>query len=162
MASAFSKIYNFTSTGLRFFTVYGEWGRPDMAIFKFVKNIKSNKKIELYNNGDHQRDFSYVKNISDCIYRLAKNKKYLKRNVSKNNVYNLGNGKQIHLKEVIKIIEKVLNKKAKIKKMPLQQGDIKSTHASIQSAKNDLSLKHNYSVEKGIRNFISWYNDYYK
>jgi UDP-glucuronate 4-epimerase len=161
MASAFSKIYNFTTTGLRFFTVYGEWGRPDMAIFKFVKNIKSNKKIDLYNNGEHQRDFSYVKNISDCIYRLAKNKIYLKNNVAKNNVYNLGNGRKIHLKKVIKIIEKILDKKAKIKKLPLQQGDIKSTYASIRLAKKDLSLKHNHSVETGIKNFIDWYNEYY-
>ena len=161
MAHSYSKIYGLTITGLRFFTVYGEWGRPDMAFFKFVSNIIKNKPIQVFNNGNHYRDFSYVKNISDGIFKILYNKKFYKKNFSKHNIYNFGNGKKIHLITALKIIENILQKKAKIKYLPLQPGDIKSTLADISMIKKEINFKNNYDLRLGLSNFISWYRKYW-
>ena len=159
MAHTYSYLYQLPTTGLRFFTVYGPWGRPDMALFKFTKNILENKKIQLYNNGNHSRDFTYISDIVSGIFSILK-----KNNNTKNlfNTFNIGNGNSRKLKDYLKKIEKKLNKKAKITNLPLQLGDIKKTHS-------DISLLNKYSnylpetdIEEGINNFIDWYLKYYK
>ncbi|MDC0498515.1 NAD-dependent epimerase/dehydratase family protein [Alphaproteobacteria bacterium] len=159
LAHSYSYIYNLPCTALRFFTVYGPYGRPDMALFKFTKNILENKKIQLYNNGNHSRDFTYISDIVSGIFSLLK-----KNSNTKNlfNTFNIGNGNSRKLKDYLKTIEKKLNKKAKIINLPLQLGDIKKTHS-------DISLLNNYSdylpetdIEEGIDKFIDWYLEYYK
>ena len=159
LAHSYSYIYNLPCTALRFFTVYGPYGRPDMALFKFTKNIIENKKIQLYNNGNHSRDFTYISDIVNGICSILN-----KNNNTKNlfNTFNVGNGNSRKLKDYLKTIEKKLNKKAKITNLPLQLGDIKKTHS-------DISLLNKYSnylpetdIEEGINNFIDWYLEYYK
>lgn len=162
MATSYSYIHKLPTTGLRFFTVYGPWGRPDMAFYKFVKNIKENKKIDVYNSGNHFRDFSYVDYISDGIFKACFKSKVLHINQKKKStVYNLGNGKKINLMEAIKLIEKKLGKTSNKNFLPLQKGDIKTTLANIEKAKKDLKIKSGYSLKKGLSNFIDWYDEYH-
>ena len=133
LAHSYSYIYNLPCTALRFFTVYGPYGRPDMALFKFTKNILENKKIQLYNNGNHSRDFTYISDIVSGIFSILK-----KNNNTKNlfNTFNIGNGNSRKLKDYLQTIEKKLNKKAKITNLPLQLGDIKKTHSDISLLNN--------------------------
>ena len=175
MAHAFSHLYNLPSTGLRLFTVYGPWGRPDMALFKFTKNILLNKKINLFNNGNHKRDFTYVSDVVDVICKLInippkKNKFLIKKksNFKPNNsnvpfrILNVGQGKQTNLINYLREIEKNLNKKAKISFMPLQLGDIYETKADTTSLKKVIKKKKFTSIKIGIKKFIDWYKNYYK
>ena len=129
MAHSYSSLFNLRTTGLRFFTVYGPWGRPDMALFLMTKNIILGKKIKLFNYGNHIRDFTYVDDVIDAILKITLSKKKFR---SKSEVYNIGNGKPVHLRKYIKEIELCLGKKAKIENLPLQMGDIVKTHASIK------------------------------
>ena len=162
MAHTYSYLYKLPTTGLRFFTVYGPWGRPDMAFYKFVKNIKENKKIEIFNSGNHFRDFSYVKNIADGVFKACFRSRVLrKKSIKRNTIYNLGNGNKINLMYAIKLIEEKLNKKSKKKLLPLQKGDIKTTLANISKAKKDLKIKSGFSLKQGLSNFIDWYNFYH-
>tara|TARA_Y100000389_G_scaffold204931_1_gene260957 strand:+ start:2881 stop:3861 length:981 start_codon:yes stop_codon:yes gene_type:complete len=162
MATSYSYIHKLPTTGLRFFTVYGPWGRPDMAFYKFVKNIKENKKIEIFNSGNHFRDFSYVKNIADGVFKACFRSRVLrKKSIKRNTIYNLGNGNKINLMYAIKLIEEKLNKKSKKKLLPLQKGDIKATLANISKAKKDLKIKSGFSLKQGLSNFIDWYNFYH-
>jgi len=159
MAHSYSYIYKIPTTAVRFFTVYGPFGRPDMALFKFTKNILDNKKIELFNGGLHDRDFTYVDDIVAGIFSLIK-----KPSISKipYSIFNIGNGKPQKLLNYLKNIEKFLNKKAKIKKLPLQVGDIVKTHADIKKLKKYSNYSPKTNIEKGIMKFIEWYKDYYK
>ena len=159
LAYSYSSIFKLPCTALRFFTVYGPYGRPDMALFKFTKNILENKKIELYNNGNHARDFTYiddiVKGIDSIINKPNKNKIPF-------NIFNIGNGRSRKLKDYLSLIEKKLGKKAKIKKLPLQKGDIKKTHSDIKLLKETSGYKPNTEIEEGVTNFIEWFIKYYK
>ena len=159
LAYAYSSTYKLPSTALRFFTVYGPFGRPDMALFKFTKNILENKKIELYNNGYHSRDFTYIDDIVEGIVSVIKKPK---KNRIPFNIFNLGNGNSKKLKDYLNIIEKKLNKKAKIKKLPIQVGDIKKTHSDIKLINNYTNYNPKIEIEKGIGEFIDWYLKYYK
>ena len=142
-------------TGLRFFTVYGPWGRPDMAIYKFTKNILSGKKINIYNKGHHYRDFTYIDDIVRGILSASDRK-----NISNYEIYNIGNGKPIYLKKLILIIEKVLQKKAETNFLPRQKGDMISTYAS--TAKFDKLFKKDFlPLNEGIKKFIKWFKNYY-
>lgn len=156
--NVFSKIYKMKITGLRFFTVYGPFGRPDMAIFKFTKKIFEKSPITIFNNGNHSRDFTYIDDIVKGIYgsMVSKNKRELFE------IFNLGSGKKIHLSKLLKIIEKKTKLKFKVKKIGLQIGDVKSTHSDIKKAKKILGYSPRTKIEKGIENFISWYVGYYK
>ena len=147
-------------TALRFFTVYGPYGRPDMALFKFTKNILENKKIHLYNNGNHARDFTYISDIVNGIFSILKKN----NNNSKKlfNTFNIGNGNSRKLKDSLKTIEKKLNKKAKITTLPLQLGDIKKTHSDISLLNNHSNYLPQTDIEEGIDKFIDWYLEYYK
>ena len=159
MAHSYSYIYKLPCTGVRFFTVYGSLGRPDMALFKFTKNILENKPIELFNKGDHIRDFTYVDDIVDGIYSLIK--KQPKSKIPYD-IFNIGNGNPKKLLEYVKEIELNLGKKAKIKKLPLQIGDVVKTHADIKKLQIKTKYKAKTNIKKGISNFIEWYKDYYK
>jgi UDP-glucuronate 4-epimerase len=157
LAAAYNNLYKIQTIGLRFFTVYGPWGRPDMALFKFTKNIINGKKIKVYNKGNHIRDFTYVEDIIDVIYKIIINNK---QNYSR--VYNIGNGKKIPLSKYIKLIEKNLNKKSKKEYLPLQKGDVIKTHSDISLLRKDLNFIPKYNIEFGVKKFIEWYLSYYK
>ena len=169
IAHSYSYTYKFPSTALRFFTVYGPWGRPDMALFKFTKNILNNKKIEVYNYGKHNRDFTYIDDVIKSIYLLIKKipKKNYKKNLSNSkdapfSIINIGGGKKVKLMSFIREIEKNLSKIAKIKFLPLQQGDVADTSCDTKKIKSCINFvpKTNYKI--GIKNFIDWYKSYYK
>ena len=153
MAYTYHHLYGLNCTGLRFFTVYGPWGRPDMAYYKFTSLIEQNKPIEIYNNGNHSRDFTYIDDIVDGVIKsLDKSYSY--------EIINLGNNKPTELLYFIKLIEKQLGKKAKRKMLPMQAGDVEKTYADIKKAKKLLGFKPKIKIEKGIINFINWYNLY--
>lgn len=155
MAYSYSSIHKLKTTGLRFFTVYGPWGRPDMALYIFTKNILNKKPISLFNNGLHVRDFTYVDDIVSGIKKIIfKNVKY------KYQIFNIGNGKAVSLMNYLREIEKNLNVKAKIKKVPLQAGDIIKTHSSVKKIHKIYGYKARTSYKKGIKNFIDWFKDY--
>ena len=159
MAYSYSNIYNLPITALRFFTVYGPYGRPDMSLFKFTKSIIDNNKINLFNGGDHIRDFTYVDDISSGILGLI-NKPSVKS--IPYNCFNIGSSKPTNLKRFLSIIEKNLGKKAKINNLPIQNGDVKKTHASINLLSKYSSYKPKIGIDKGIKEFVNWYKKYYK
>ena len=159
MAYTYSNIFNLPCTGLRFFTVYGPYGRPDMALFKFTKNIIENKKIELFNNGNHSRDFTFIDDAINGIISLINKPKKHKIPFS---IFNIGNGNSKKLKEYIKCIEQNLGLKAKITKLPLQKGDIKKTHSDITKLNLYTGYNPKIGIEVGIKKFIDWYKKYYK
>ena len=145
IAHSYSCLFNLETIGLRFFTVYGPWGRPDMALFKFVKNIINKKTIDVYNYGNHNRDFTYIDDIVSGIDLLVKSKKIFKQKPKKIKshtsvfpfrIFNIGNSKSVKLMDYIKIIEKNLNMKAKKKYLPLQKGDIKITLSDTKAKIN--------------------------
>ena len=159
MAHSYSYIYKLPCTGVRFFTVYGPFGRPDMALFKFTKNILNNHPIELYNKGNHFRDFTYVDDIVDGIYSLIK--KQSKKSIPYE-IFNIGNGTPKKLLDYLKHIEKNLNKISKTNKLPLQVGDIVKTHSNINKLKKYTGYKPKTNIKIGISRFIEWYKDYYR
>ena len=170
IAHAYSHLYKLPSTGLRFFTVYGPWGRPDMALFKFTKNIISGKKIEVFNYGNHIRDFTYIDDIVHSIYllikKIPKKDKHIK--VKPNNsiapfqIYNIGNSKPVQLMNYIKEIEKCTKKKAKIKFKVLQKGDVQKTYADSKLLFKRINFKPKVTIQYGISEFIKWYKGFYK
>ena len=159
MAHSYSHIYKLPCTGVRFFTVYGPFGRPDMALYKFTNNIVKNKLIDLFNNGNHQRDFTYIDDVVDGVVSLIK--KFPKKNTPYE-IFNIGNGKSKKLIDYLKYIEKYLLKKAKIRKLPLQNGDIIKTHSNIKKLKNFTNYKPKTDIDLGISKFIEWFKDYHK
>ena len=159
LAYTYSNIYKLPCTGLRFFTVYGPYGRPDMALYKFTKNILENKKIELFNNGNHERDFTYIDDVINAIFSIINKPK---KNKIPFNIFNIGNGNSKKLKDYVKCIELNLGLKAKIKKLPLQKGDIKKTHSDITKLNLYAGYNPKTSINLGIKKFIDWYKEYYK
>ena len=170
MAHAWSHLFNLPTTGLRFFTVYGPWGRPDMALYDFVDKIYNGKKINLYNKGNHIRDFTYVSDIVDGIILAIS--KIPKKSMSKNfkedsstapyQIFNLGSGQKVKLKTFLSIIEKNLYKKAKVNYLGMQPGDVHATIADIRSPKKLIKYKPKVKVKEGIAKFVNWYLDYIK
>ena len=161
MAYSYSSIYGMKNTALRFFTLYGEFGRPDMAIFKFTDSISKNKKIELFNNGNHLRDFTHIDTFLLLVEKLI-----MKPGKKKNpfNVFNIGNGKSEKLIKFINLIEKNLKKKSKIIKKPLQRGDVIKTHSSVDKIIKYLLLKNKpitKDLKQGIKEYVNWYKSYY-
>jgi len=171
MAHSYSSLYKLPTTGLRFFTVYGPWGRPDMALFIFTKNILEGKKIDLFNFGNHIRDFTYIDDIIEPILRLI-NKPPKNNNKTRTNdpsessapfkIYNIGNNNPKKLMEFVKAIESKLNKKAKINLKPLQKGDVYETYADTNKLLQATRYKSKTDIDKGIGNFIDWFRSYYK
>ena len=171
IAHSYSNIWNVPITMLRFFTVYGPWGRPDMALFKFTKGILNKKSIDIYNNGKMYRDFTYIDDIVNGIKLIMKkppNKNQIGKfkndslsNVAPFRILNIGNTKKIFLLDFIKQIEKELGKKAKRNYMPLQKGDVKQTLSSTNLLKQITSYNPRTNYKLGIRKFLNWYLDYY-
>ena len=156
VAECYSHLFNIKCIGLRFFTVYGPWGRPDMATFIFTKNILEGKTIQIFNYGKMERDFTYIDDIVQGILGA------LKTNISNHKVYNLGNSNPEVLLEFVELIEKTLNKKAQKKLLPIQLGDVSKTFADITESKKDLKFSPKTKISEGIPKFISWYKEYYR
>lgn len=157
MAKTYFNIYGFRSVGLRFFTVYGPWGRPDMAYYKFTKSIFEGRSIHLHNNGSHLRDFTYIDDIIDGINLLVDSdfKKF------EADVFNIGSGKSYDLISFINIIEKIINKKAILKYLPMQSGEALETRADISKLKKMFNYQVKFNLENGLQNFVEWYKKYY-
>jgi UDP-glucuronate 4-epimerase len=172
IAHSYSSLFNLPTTGLRFFTVYGPWGRPDMALFKFVSNIISGKKIDLYNKGNHTRDFTYIDDVVDSIFSVINNipkgnklwrKKFPNPKFSycPYRIINVGGSNPIKLKIFIKIIEDYLKIKSKKNYLSLQKGDVVKTQSSITWSKKILNLYPKTKPQTGIKLFLDWYKSYY-
>jgi UDP-glucuronate 4-epimerase len=173
MAHTYSYLYDLPTTGLRFFTVYGPWGRPDMALFLFTKAILENKPIKVFNNGEMKRDFTYIDDIVEGVSRVMENIPKPDPNWSAKNpdpscgkvpykIYNIGNNNTVGLMEFIEAIEEELKIKAKKEFLPLQPGDVPATWADVDDLIKDTGFKPDTNVKDGVRNFINWYRDYYK
>ncbi len=173
MAHTYSYLYNLPTTGLRFFTVYGPWGRPDMAYFLFVKAILAREKIKVFNNGNMQRDFTYIDDIIEGVVRVMNNIPQADPSWASQTpnpstscvpykLYNIGNNQPVTLMSFIEAIENALGKKAVKEYLPLQDGDVPATYADINDLIKDTGFKPSTSLEEGIGNFVQWYKDYYR
>ena len=158
MAHTYSHLYKIETIGLRFFTVYGPWGRPDMAMFLFTDAILNNKPIKVFNNGDLSRDFTYIDDIvAGVVNTLEKDSK----NQSLYKLYNIGNGKPVQLLDFIDTLEAVLGTQADKIMLPMQAGDVSQTFADTSSLEEDYNYKPHITVNKGIQAFVLWYKSYY-
>ncbi len=173
MAHTYSHLYNLPTTGLRFFTVYGPWGRPDMALFLFTDAIINDKPIKVFNHGNMKRDFTYIDDIVEGVVRLLNNPPKQNENWDKieadpgtssapYKVYNIGNNKPVELMDYIETIEKYLGKEAKKEYLPLQDGDVPVTYADVDDLMKDVGFKPDTSIDEGIGKFVEWYVKYYK
>jgi UDP-glucuronate 4-epimerase len=173
MAHTYSNLYNLATTGLRFFTVYGPWGRPDMALFLFTRAILAGEKIDVFNYGKHRRDFTYIDDIVEGVIRT------LDHNAQPNpdwsgqqpdpgtskapwRVYNIGNQQPVELMAYIETLERFLGKTAEKNLLPIQPGDVPDTFADVQALVYDVGYKPNTSIEQGIERFVTWYRNYYQ
>lgn len=155
MAHTYAHLYGLHCTGLRFFTVYGPWGRPDMAYFKFTDAICKGEEIEVFNYGDMKRDFTYIDDIVEAMVKIVQGKSALYR------LYNLGNNSPENLMDFIEYIESAVGKKAKIKMLPMQPGDVYATYADTDDLERDIGFKPSTPLKAGINKFVGWYKDYY-
>ena len=173
MAHTYSHLYNLPTTGLRFFTVYGPWGRPDMAMFLFTKAILEGKPIDVFNHGKMRRDFTYIDDIVEGIVRTADrvaapNPDYSSEvpdpgtSSAPYRVYNIGNNNPVELMDMIGTLERVLGQKAEKRMLPLQPGDVPATWADVDDLTRDVGFKPSTPIEDGIRRFVAWYREYYK
>ena len=173
MAHSYSYLHKLPTTGLRFFTVYGPWGRPDMALFKFTKNILEEKPIDVFNYGKHTRDFTYIDDIVGGVIKTLDNPAKSNSNWDGNQpdpatsnapwrIYNIGNNKPVQLMSYIDALEKNLGKKAKINFLPLQLGDVPDTFANVNNLKDTFDYKPSTSVVDGVSQFVNWFREYYK
>ncbi len=162
MAHAYSKLYKIPVTGLRFFTVYGPMGRPDMAYYKFAEKIMSGEPIQIYNNGDMYRDFTYIDDIIDGIERILSNPPRENEQGVSYKIYNIGNNKPEKLMDFIETLEQKLGKKAVKEFLPMQPGDVPRTYADISDIVNDFGFCPGTPVEEGIAKFVDWYLTYRK
>ncbi len=160
MAYSYSHLFKLPTTGLRFFTVYGPWGRPDMALFLFTDAIKNKKKIKMFNKGNMVRDFTYIDDITISIDKLIK-KIPKEKNSPPHRILNIGSNKPIDLKKYINALEKELKIKSIKKRYPMQKGDVKYTHASVKKLSKIINFKPKTSISIGIKKFVNWYNEYY-
>ena len=173
MAHTYSHLYKLPTTGLRFFTVYGPWGRPDMSLFMFTRNILEGKPIDVFNYGNHRRDFTYIDDIVEGVIRVIDKTAQANASWASENpdpgtslapyrVYNIGNNNPVNLLAFIETLEKCLGKEAKKNLLPLQPGDVPDTYADVSDLVNDLGYKPGTLLETGIRNFVEWYKNFYR
>ncbi len=173
MAHSYSHLYGLPTTGLRFFTVYGPWGRPDMAYFLFTKAILASEPIDLFNQGNMERDFTYIDDIVEGVSRVINKIPEPDADWSGNDLnpasssapyrlYNIGSNNPVQLMVYVREIEKNLGKKAKFNMLPMQDGDVRKSHADVDDLIKDFDYAPKWNVEDGIKNFIQWYVDYYK
>ncbi len=172
MAHTYSNLYNIPTTGLRFFTVYGPWGRPDMAYFSFTKNIIEGTPIKVFNNGDLERDFTYIDDIIDGIVNLIElppkpNENWERKNpdpatsFAPYRVFNIGNNQPVKLLDFISILENEIGKKAIQEFVPMQPGDVYSTFANISKLNELVGYIPKTTIDKGLQKFVKWYQEYY-
>lgn len=161
MAHSYSHLYDIPITGLRFFTVYGEWGRPDMAYFKFVKAIAEGQPIDVYNYGKMQRDFTYIDDIVEGIVRVIAHIPQGTSQTPPYKIYNIGNNNPVELGEFITTIENIMGKLAQKNMLPMQPGDVVTTYADVDDLMADVGFKPVTPLAKGLEKFISWYREYY-
>ncbi len=172
MAHSYAHLYDLPCTGLRFFTVYGPWGRPDMVMTLFAKAILADKPIDVFNQGRHKRDFTYIDDIVDGVVRVMGQKPERDENWAGDppdpasssapfRLYNIGGGRQVELMYLIKLLESALGRKARMSLLNLQSGDMAETYADIDDLKKDVGFKPETSIEEGVKKFVAWYRDYY-
>ncbi len=172
MAHAYSHLYGLPTTGLRFFTVYGPWGRPDMSPFLFTRKILGGEPIEIFNNGQHQRDFTYIDDVVGGVVRTLNHVASPDENwnsdspdpstsVAPYRLYNIGNNEAVELMSFIDCLEKALGREAQKKFLPLQPGDVLKTYADIDALSDAVGFRPKTSIEDGVRKFVEWYLDYY-
>jgi len=173
MAHTYSHLFNLPVTGLRFFTVYGPWGRPDMALFMFTRKILAGEPIDVFNYGNHRRDFTFIEDIVEGVTRTLDNvaapntdwdpaKPDSATSSAPYRVYNIGNNSPVDLVRYIEVLEDKLGKKAIRNLLPLQPGDVPDTYADVSDLMNDVNYKPETTIEEGIGRFVDWYRDYYK
>lgn len=173
MAHSYSHLYRMPTTGLRFFTVYGPWGRPDMAYFKFTQKILAGDPIDIFNNGNHQRDFTYVDDVIEGVVRTldkipgpnpdwSGDTPDAASSAAPYRLYNIGNNHPVELMHYIEVLEDCLGKKAEKNMLPMQPGDVKATYADVDDLIRDVGFKPDTSVEQGLAKFVDWYRDYYQ
>ncbi|MGB5474351.1 MAG: NAD-dependent epimerase [Gammaproteobacteria bacterium] len=173
MAHTYSHLYRIPVTGLRFFTVYGPWGRPDMAYFSFTRNILAGKPINVFNNGNHSRDFTYIDDITEGVIRVLDRVPEPNPDWSGDNpdsasstapyrLYNIGNNEPVALMHYIEVLEECLGKKAEKIMLPMQPGDVQATYADIDDLVRDIGYKPDMTVEQGLANFVKWYREFYQ
>jgi len=172
MAHCYSHLYNIPTTGLRFFTVYGPWGRPDMALFLFTKAILEDRPIDVFNNGNMERDFTYIDDIVEGVFRLIGHLPEPNPDWDGDHpdpassycpwrVYNIGNNAKEKLMRYIEVLEDCLGKKASKNFLPMQDGDVPATYANVDDLVREIDFKPQTSIEVGIKNFVDWYRGYY-
>jgi UDP-glucuronate 4-epimerase len=161
MAHTYSHLFQLPTTGLRFFTVYGPWGRPDMALFLFTKAILDNQPINVFNNGELQRDFTYIDDIVEGVERVLLEPVEQRSKKTLYKLYNIGNNKSVKLTDFITAIEESVGKKAERKMLPMQPGDVANTWANVDSLIRDHGYKPDTDLKKGVAAFVTWYKDYY-
>ncbi|MGF7057755.1 NAD-dependent epimerase [Brassicibacter mesophilus] len=173
MAHTYSHLYGIPTTGLRFFTVYGPWGRPDMAYFSFTKDILSGKPIKVFNHGKMERDFTYIDDIVEGIVKLidkapVANKEWderkddLSTSFAPYKIYNIGNNNPVQLMRFINVLESALGKETEKIYMDMQLGDVLRTYADVSDLEKDINFKPSTSIEDGLQKFVDWYKEYYK
>jgi len=173
MAHTYSHLYRIPTTGLRFFTVYGPWGRPDMALFMFTRNILAGKPIDVFNYGNHRRDFTYIDDIVEGVVRVLDRvpepnpdwSSDAPDSASSNapyRLYNIGNNQPVELMHYIEVLENCLGMQAEKNMLPLQPGDVPATYADVTDLVRDVGYKPDMSVEQGVARFVVWYRDYYR
>lgn len=162
MAHAYSKLYGYPVTGLRFFTVYGPMGRPDMAYFKFAKKIVNGEPIQIYNNGDMLRDFTYIDDIVIGIYNILCNPPKENEKGVAYKIYNIGNNQPVRLMDFITTLEKCLGKEAVKEYYPMQPGDVYQTYADVSALMEDFGFRPDTSIEEGLTAFVKWFKEYYR
>ena len=162
MAHCYSKLYGIPATGLRFFTVYGPFGRPDMAYFKFAKKIMNGETIQIYNNGDMMRDFTYIDDIVKGITNILPNPPAEIETGARYKVYNIGNNKPEKLTDYIETLEKHLGREAKKEFLPMQPGDVYQTYADVSDLMHDFDFKPSTSIDEGLGKFVTWFKEYYR
>lgn len=174
LAYTYSHLYRIPTTGLRFFTVYGPWGRPDMAYFKFVNTILADKPIDVYNFGSMERDFTYISDIVEALVRIIVHPPEMKAEPSTTQkdlallssppyrLYNIGNHTPVKLLQFIEILEQLLGKVATKNFLPMQPGEVLSTYADVDDLARDFDFRPNTSIEVGLQKFVQWYRDYYQ
>jgi UDP-glucuronate 4-epimerase len=173
MAHTYSHLYQLPTTGLRFFTVYGPWGRPDMALFLFTKNILAGKPIDVFNYGNHRRDFTYIDDIVEGVVRVIDSVATPNPEWSGDapdsasskgpyRLYNIGNNQPVELMHYIEVLENCLGRKSEKNLLPLQPGDVPDTYADVSDLVRDVGYKPDMSVEQGVANFVAWYRDFYQ
>jgi len=161
MAYAYSHLYDIPATGLRFFTVYGPYGRPDMAYFSFTKKIINGEPIKIFNNGDMYRDFTYIDDITQCIENMLLCPPKRENANPPYKLYNIGNNKPERLMHFVETLEKIIGKKAQKEFLPMQPGDVYQTYADVSGLTDDFDFKPDTTIEVGLQKFVDWYGNYY-